>query len=250
MTEPSAFIFQAPEWHDALSSTNTVLRERVEGGECLDSGFVLAVLEQTRGRGRYDRPWESGAGRDLTFSFLYRGEQDPARLPSLPMAAALGVSAFLESAGLGPSLKWPNDVRVRRRKIAGILAERATVPGASCIVVGIGLNVNMTRRQAAGIDQAATSLHIETGREHDVQHVLDRLLPHLHDWIVAWEESGFDGLRAAWLARCDLVGQCIEVKEGDAGVQGILDDFGPDGELLLRLDNGRIKPVWSGDVTG
>jgi BirA family biotin operon repressor/biotin-[acetyl-CoA-carboxylase] ligase len=163
------------------------------------------------------------------------------------MAAALGVSAFLESMGLTPSAKWPNDVRVRTRKIAGILAERAAVKDTAC-VVGIGLNVNMTSEEASGIDQPATSLRIETHAEHDVRQVLVNLLPHLRDWVVVWERSGFEGLRSAWMEHCDFVGQRVDVREGDTSVRGIVDDFGANGELLLRLPDGVVRAIWSGDL--
>lgn len=248
MMESAAFFFREPEWQAVLPSTNTALRQRVEAGEELPSGFVLAAVAQTEGRGRYGRRWQSGAGRDLTFSFLYSGRRDATRLASLPMAVALGVTAFLEAAGQDAAVKWPNDVRIRHRKICGILAESVPAGGVARVVLGAGLNVNLTAEQAAGIDQPATSLLIETGREHDIRDVLRSLLPHLASSIATWEESGFAGLRAAWLSRSDLLGAQVEVVDGDTRLAGVMADVGTDGELLVRLADSTIRPIWSGDL--
>jgi BirA family biotin operon repressor/biotin-[acetyl-CoA-carboxylase] ligase len=247
MNDSARFRFLLPEWHAVLPSTNTVLKQRLEAGRQLPSGFVLASETQTRGRGRHARTWLSAAGRDLTFSFLYCGQEDATRLCSLPMAAALGVAEYLERMGLPARVKWPNDVRVGSSKIAGILAEQADGPGAR-IVVGVGLNVNMTAEQAALIDQPATSLGIETGRGFDVHDVLQEMLPYLSRHISDWQRDGFRGLRCAWLERCDLLDECVEVVDGDQCLVGRMEDVGKDGELLLRVSDGRLKEVWAGDL--
>lgn len=236
--------FLAPEWHDRLTSTNTVLRERLQRGEPLPSGFVLAAREQTAGRGRLGRSWVSQPGRDLTFSVLLRYAAGYPTHLSLPMATALGVAAALEEFGVHGRTKWPNDLQVSGRKLCGILAERQ---GAG-LVVGIGINVNAEAVELAAIDRPATSLRVEAGREHPIELVLDRVLAHLAVWTEHWEEAGFAGLRQAWLARCVGLGEPVAIRDGNGLRRGTLAGFGPDGELLLATADGAVQPVWSGEI--
>ena len=237
--------FQRPQWHDELPSTNTTLADWLREGRELPDGFVLAARAQTAGRGRYERRWLVQPGRNLTFSMLLRSKVPPLQLLSLPMAAALGVAAYLEENGIAAQTKWPNDVLVGGRKICGILAERN-----EDVVLGIGLNVNMDADAAAAIDRPATSLRIEMDRERAVEDVLDELLVHLQTWIGRWEQGGFAALREAWEFRCANIGQYVEVSEDADRRTGVVLGFGAAGQLLLREDDGTQAEVWAGDVDG
>lgn len=236
--------FLAPEWHERVTSTNSILLERLRGGEELTSGFVLAAREQAEGRGRYERKWVSKGGGDLAFSFLMRTRVGVPQLLSLPQAVALGVREGLEEFGIEVRVKWPNDLLVGGRKICGILAERE----GEGLVVGVGVNVNMGREEAAGIDRPATSMMIESGRAFAVEGVLERVLERLPEWIEKWEKGGFAALREAWTARCVGLGEEVEVGEARERSGGVLEGFGEAGQLLLRQADGRVKEVWSGDV--
>ena len=165
------------------------------------------------------------------------------QLLSLPMAAALGVAAYLQACGVAAQTKWPNDVLVGGRKICGILAERG-----EAVVLGIGLNVNMDADEAAAIDRPATSLRIETGEERAVEVVLDELLIHLGEWVGRWEKGGFAALREAWEGRCANMGEYVEVGEDADRRTGVVLGFGAAGQLLLREDDGTRAEVWAGDV--
>lgn len=236
----------APEWHPQLTSTNSVLIERVRSGAALPDGFVLAAREQTAGRGRSDRRWVAHAGRDLTFSFLLRGPIEFPRIASLPMAAVLGVADALEALGLVVHTKWPNDLLVERRKICGVLAESCAV---DAVVVGIGLNVNMRREEADSIGRPVTSIAMEMGQEYDVQETLGFVLPPIERSISRWRAHGFAGLRDAWTQRCANVGEYVEVGDGQERRTGVVLGFGAAGQMLLREDDGRQSEVWVGDLT-
>ncbi len=235
-----------PEWHQQLTSTNSVLIERVRSGASLPDGFVLAAREQTAGRGRSDRRWVAHAGRNLTFSFLLRGPIDFPRIASLPMASALGVADALETLGLVVQTKWPNDLLIERRKICGVLAESCA---ADAVIVGIGLNVNMRREEAESIGRPATSIAMEKGEEYDVQETLGFVLPPIERWISRWRAHGFSALREAWTQRCANVGEYVEVGDGEERKTGVVMGFGEAGQMLLREDDGRRIEVWVGDVT-
>jgi BirA family transcriptional regulator, biotin operon repressor / biotin---[acetyl-CoA-carboxylase] ligase len=244
--------FHPVQWHDRLPSTNSYLVERLADEPRLASGTVVAARCQTAGRGRHARSWQSTPGRDLAFSFVLRAAVPPEWLPSLPMAASLGVAAALDAFGIAPLLKWPNDVLVGGRKLCGILSE--FVHGGNetaethTAVVGIGVNVNMNESEARAIDRPATSMRIETGREWPVEGVLEAVLDALPPPLTAWEQHGFAGIREAWLRRTLPAGQSLSVSEGGQRRTGRLRGFGPHGELLLMDAAGAEHTVVLGDV--
>ena len=240
------FSFDTPHWVDALPSTNTALVAHLRGDpQAWPAGTVLAARQQTAGRGRLERSWLSAPGRDLTFSFVVDVDAavDRASPGSLPLATALGVVDWLDSLGLVAGIKWPNDVRTARGKICGILAEQAA---RGCVVVGVGLNI--TAGAAAGLDRAATSVAAECGCELAPEEALRRLLPHVEPRLRVWLQGGFAALRDACRDRAVWVGDEICVDGAAGSCTGILEGFGPEGELLLRGADGRLLPVWSGDV--
>jgi BirA family biotin operon repressor/biotin-[acetyl-CoA-carboxylase] ligase len=230
-------------WHDRVSSTNTTLEELAEKTPDLPSGTVIAAREQTRGRGRLDRVWVSGKGENLTFSLYLRTDAAPHRLPSAAMAAAVAVADFLGNEGLQASLKWPNDILVKGKKICGILAEAV----AGGVMIGIGLNVNM--ETTTHIDQPATSMRLESGKPYDRELLLPTLLENLLPHLTAWENRGFSGLRKSWEARASNLGKPIRLRDGETYREGVLAGFGEDGELLLQTAESTLIPIWSGELT-
>ncbi|RMG32487.1 MAG: biotin--[acetyl-CoA-carboxylase] ligase [Planctomycetota bacterium] len=246
--------FSVPEWADRIDSTNQALLAAVQRGERLPSGYVLAALEQTAGRGRHGRRWISRPGRDLTFSFLLWLTEPPVRRASLLQATALGVSDWLiRQQHLAATVKWPNDVLVRDRKISGVLAEQAAVvgPAGEPVVVGVGINVNATAEELAAVGRPATSLRAETGRETDARSVLPDVLAAIERRLVVWERGGFAALRKDWMRRCADVGRTVRVVNAETNAPeriGRVVGFGEAGEMLLRQADGSVVSVWSGDV--
>ena len=242
--------FNPPEWIERVPSTNSLLLERIGSGAGAPPGTVLATDDQTEGRGRGRRTWVSRPGSDLACSLvLETAGADPRHLGSLSMAAALGVADCLEEHGVTAQTKWPNDVVVRRRKIAGILPEPA--PGGrqpGMVVVGIGLNLGMTRAEAEAIDQPATSVLVETGSAPLPRQVLPRLLLRLTPWLEAWGTGGFAALRGGWEAGCAGLGERVTVVDGGQRLSGVLAGFGEDGQLLLD-EGGSVREVWAGSLS-
>ncbi len=257
--------FLQPEWCAGLPSTNAAVLERFGRGHAPD-GYVLAAREQTAGRGRFDRQWVSAAGRDLAFSCLIRCV-DSGHLTSLPMAAALAVADLLEQIGLEGRTKWPNDVLVGGRKICGILAElppKRNVresPGTPPsrvdmetqtldlpVVLGVGLNVNMGAEMAASIDRPVTSILLATGEERPVESVLQPLLSKLEYWCSRWRQGGFATLKSTWCSRCEGLDSKVEIRDEGSAIRGVMEGFGDRGQLCLRLPDGRLTEIWSGDL--
>ncbi len=234
------------QWFDEVDSTNTRLLEQVQLDPALPSGTVWAAGTQTSGRGRMDRKWVSSSSGNLLFSLYHRTSAGLCRLPSLTMAMSIAIDEMLHDFHINSNLKWPNDIQVNGRKIAGLLAERA---GDDGVVLGVGLNVNMTSDEIAQIDQPATSLSNETGVKWDVAETLQILLTkHLPFWLARWDANGFSGLRERWIEGCGGLNTPVTVRDGVNRTQGTLAGFGENGELLLRLPDGVIQTVWAGDV--
>jgi BirA family transcriptional regulator, biotin operon repressor / biotin---[acetyl-CoA-carboxylase] ligase len=248
--------FLTPLWIDRVPSTNTALLEQLGSGTPLPAGTVLATDEQTDGRGRGARQWRSEPGRDLACSFVLHAEVTGQTLCSLSMAVALGVTDMLHGLGVTAQTKWPNDVTVGHRKICGILPElshgvqppeRPTV-----VVVGVGLNVGMSRDEAAMIDQPATSVHIEAVHDASAgpasaRQLLPVLLAALSPRLARWSEGGFQTLRPDWERRCAGLGEVVTVIDDDGQRHGTLAGFGDAGQLLLR-SSGTTAEIWAGHL--
>lgn len=239
------------EWHDRIGSTNTCIRDRFYHNVCIENGHIVAAREQTNGRGRHDRKWLSSPDTNLCCSLFMQTDTALVRIPSLTMAVALAVTDMLNAKGIRAAPKWPNDVLVGDRKICGILSERVEREAAprTGIVIGIGLNVNMTSEEAETIDRPATSMLIENGRACDPAGILDELLPQLEFWIGRWEAGGFDAIRQVWTEKSGPIGKRLSVHDGDIRKTGMLAGYGEHGELLLETDAG-LETIWSGDVSG
>lgn len=204
------------------TSTNAVVSERARAGEA--AGLVVVAEQQTSGRGRLDRSWQSPPRAGLTFSVLLRPELPVARWGWLPLLAGVGVArALRDRAGVDAVLKWPNDVHIGGRKVAGLLAE-AVAPDA--LVVGIGLNVTTTREELP--HEQATSLRIEGAETTDRDTVLRAVLRDLRT-VLADVEAGQAGYRAL----CSTVGQQVRVELPTGAVDGTADAVDEDGRLVV-----------------
>lgn len=235
---------------DESPSTNAVLVERARSTD--DDGVVLVAEHQTAGHGRLDRTWTTPARSGLTLSVLVRPTAvEPARWPWLPLMAGLVVAASLrDQAGVAAAVKWPNDVIVDDRKVAGILVERAEAAGrAPAAVIGIGLNVSL--REAELPVPTATSLVLEQATMTDRSQLARALLRTFDRLYAGWLRTGGDpaqGLRAAYVDACATIGRRVRV-ELVGGQEAIGDAVGVDplGRLLVRTAQGQ-QALSAGDV--
>ena len=231
---------------EATSSTNDVLKEAARQGA--PEGVVAVASVQTAGRGRHGRSWVSPPG-NLFLSILLRPE-DPAILSLLPLAAGVAVAEALGVEGVDPRLKWPNDVLVSGRKLAGILAEASTgASGVESVVVGIGANVNLQRTDAPeDLREAVTSLREETGRTHDVDAVAAAVLVRWTAWYDALRVDR-RRVRSAWRERSvDWWGRPVEMETGGRRLVGVPRDIDDAGALIVEMADGSRLAVVSGEA--
>ncbi len=230
-------------WADSVDSTNRVVLEWAASGA--PEGLTLVADYQTAGRGRRGRRWVAPPGTALLMSVLLYPERGASLLP---LVTGVVLAQVLEElADLEVELKWPNDVLVRGRKVAGILAEAVTVGERVGVVVGVGVNVRVPRTLLESVSVAATSVAFETDRPPSRQDVLLALLPR-------WERHYRQLQRGTWSldlwrARAPMLGRPITVVAGEGAWTGVALDVASDGALLVRRADGRVEAVYAADVT-
>lgn len=218
----------------------------------LGHGDVVRAVRQTAGRGRLARTWLAPEDRGLTVSLHFAHPPDGLAAPNVSQAVAVGVRAVLCSYGLDAELKWPNDVLVRDWKIAGLLAE---VTGTGGIVVGVGINVNLSDADFAGqtLLQPATSIAIECGAEGSVEAVARDLIGACGEVFAQVASEGFTVIREAWGQADWLSGRLVTVSldgaaEDTDAVSGRSLGLDADGALQLETEAGGVRTLRSGDV--
>ena len=225
-----------------VDSTQRVAFALAEAGA--SDRTVVVAETQTAGRGRRGRLWRDEPGTSVLTSIVVRPRLAVADLPKLSLATAVAVAEALDTVGgIVARLKWPNDVVVRGRKVAGILLE-SRLTAEPIVVVGIGLNLNQTEFPA-DLATTATSVRLETGRRAERETALDALLTAFDRWRATLETRGFAAVRARWLELADTIGR--EVRVGSRA--GVAVDLDRDGALVLRDSVDAIHHVVAGELT-
>ena len=231
-------------------STNAdAFRLAEEGAE---EGTVLLAERQLTGKGRLGRRWESPCGVNLYCSVVLRPELPPYEAPQLTFLSAVAVArAILAVTGLQPSIKWPNDLLMGGRKVAGLLNEmNAETDRVGFVILGIGVNLNMRSEQfPADLRTPATSLLLETGSVVSRQAFTVRLLQELESEYRRFRVDGFGPVREEWARYCNAFGRSVAVESGSSNLQGSFAGIDHDGALLVQTANGRVERILSGDVT-
>ena len=203
---------------------------------------VVVAQAQTAGRGRHGRLWLDEPGASLLTSIILRPRLEPARLPTLSLAAGVAVAEALERVtGRMPRLKWPNDVLVDGRKLAGILLESRIGP-SPLVVLGIGVNLAQ-RVFPPDLAERATSVRLATGRRVDADTLLTALLESLDAWRTRLETEGWAPIRERWCALTETLGRRVSIDD----VQGIAVDVDEDGALIVVEGDVRRRVV-AGEV--
>lgn len=239
------FLGQRLIYERTVASTMDVARQEAEAG-CPEGTVVLAD-EQTKGRGRLGRTWVSPPGDNLYLTVVLRPSQ--ARLRGLSIVSALAVvEAIEEVTGLRAAVKWPNDVQLSGKKVAGILIE-SEVAGDEVrfALVGVGINVNLDVSQIDEIRDIATSLAAEIGRHVSREELAAAFLRRLEDIYLAPPETE-DAYRL-WKAGLETLGRRVRVRFGESVEEGMAEDAAADGSLILRRDDGSTVRIEAGDVT-
>ena len=231
---------------DSLPSTNQWALDNI--GRCRN-GDVIRAITQIAGRGRFQREWLSPVNRCLTISVVIMPDvHEDHVISTITQTAALAIRSALEKYSINALVKWPNDVLVNGRKIAGILAE--TEPASGAVILGIGLNINLTAEDLAGVNlmQPATSMAMEKERLFDIEDVCVGLLLKLQETIDAARECA-TFLVDTWQHYDCLAEKRIQVETGQDIICGRYAGLDENGRLRLIDDSGMEHLFWSGDVS-
>lgn len=232
------------------SAASTNIDAAVLGHEGVPTGFTILADTQTAGRGRFGRSWFSPPGENLYFSTVISATKKNFEISLVTLVAAVGVHDGLRR--LFPSLKidikWPNDLHVERKKIAGILTEFHPLnPQQSYLVLGIGLNVN-SHSFPKELTQRASSLSLlNEKRVLQREQIFVGLCQSLEEWYERWINEGFDSIRSYWATNSNMLGEQVKLSDPE-GRLGAVRGLSNTGGLLVELQNGSIEEIKSGEV--
>jgi BirA family biotin operon repressor/biotin-[acetyl-CoA-carboxylase] ligase len=231
---------------------STNVRAKYLAGDGAPEGTVVVAEKQTQGRGRRGRSWFSPPGEGIYTSIVLRPPIPPNEAPKLTLLASVAVAeALLSLTSLKINIKWPNDILIKGRKVAGILTEISTeMDRIDYVVIGVGINVNTPRESLhPDIRQTATSILMETGKPFPRIALLRAYLEWLEIYYEAFKTKGFDPILNRWKHLADIIGRRIRVDLMDSMRVGKVLDIDKDGFLILQDRKGTIERIISGDVT-
>ncbi len=244
--------------HTSFVGKHIVYRETIDSTQNLaislaskpDShGTVVIAEQQKSGRGRQDRKWLSPRG-GIWLSVVLRPSIPTAKITLLPFVTGLAVYDTIKTIGLDARLKWPNDVIISDKKVAGILLDiSAQADQVNYAVIGIGINTNV---DASAISARLDGIKI-TSISGELGHTVSRLdltrslLENIERYYVEMEQRGVDTILQEWKKRSDILGRKVTVVQNNKMIQGVAADVNYDGSLLVQTDHGVINVV-SGDI--
>jgi BirA family biotin operon repressor/biotin-[acetyl-CoA-carboxylase] ligase len=235
---------------EQTSSTNDVVEKLARDG--VKEGVVVFAESQTRGRGRLGRRWLSPPRKGLWFSVLLRPDLQPQAATQLTVAAATALlRAIRDQAGITPEIKWPNDILIKGRKVAGVLTElSAELDHIKHLTLGVGVDVNLNASEfPAELRKTATSLKIESGRPIHRADLAAAILRELDRDYERIRSRRFDEVADEWEAHCTTLGRRVTIQVGDRVLQGEAEALDDDGALLLRTQHGHLERIIGGDVS-
>ncbi|MDF2940158.1 MAG: birA [Gammaproteobacteria bacterium] len=236
------------ETHVSLPSTQDHLRSKLD---TLNKPTVCLAEQQTAGRGQYvNRQWASPFAANIYLSYLYFSHKKLHKLEGLSLVVGLAIVQVIKELGLEVKIKWPNDVFCHDKKLAGILVEAFNDKEAgSKVIIGIGLNVNMSKDETQQITQAWTSLSNESGKHYDRNLIVTALMTRLHSDLQRFEQEGLPGFMAHWQQSDWLYNKKLTVQFGSEQICGLAKGINEQGHLLLELESGEIREFVSGQIS-
>jgi BirA family biotin operon repressor/biotin-[acetyl-CoA-carboxylase] ligase len=234
----------------SVGSTNEFAYSRAVQGE--KEGALVIAEQQSKGRGRKSRAWDSPFNKGLWFSLILRPELPACKAGLVPYLAGVSVADAVEKfTGLKPAVKWPNDLLINGRKFCGILSEVEFQNNQiNFIILGIGINVNHKKHEfPEQFREQATSLRIETDLRIDRADVLTEVLLQLEKNYCYMKKHGFQNIIKNWKQKCPQIGNEVVIFQDDDRYQGIFEELDEEGCLLLRTSDGELKKIVAGDIT-
>ena len=236
---------------DTVTSTNSRLAELAS--EQIEEGAVLISDTQTNGKGRLDREWFSPRGSNIYMSVLFQPELQPDYSAVFTFIASLAIVETLKYFDFTPAIKWPNDVLINQKKVSGVLTEmKSKGDKLEFIIVGIGLNVNMTKEiielNLPNEISRITSLYIENGNEFNREYVLSKLISNLDKYYLKFIRDGIHSIVADWTSEWGKLNEIVSIDKSGKIVSGIVRKVDSYGYIYIEKSDGDLEKVITGDM--
>jgi BirA family biotin operon repressor/biotin-[acetyl-CoA-carboxylase] ligase len=232
---------------DTIDSTNTWTKKNAA---TLDPNQLTCVtaLEQTAGRGRFFRKWLSPKGQNIYATLYFCLPCECPYIINLGQILSLSSIAVLKKKGFSPQIKWPNDILLDGKKVAGILSETVFSEDRIGAILGIGINVNMSQELLETIEQPATSLAQLSGQTWTLEQILEPVLKQFLKDLDTLLTNGFEPFRPGYEKLLAYKGETIACNDGLKMIKGICHSINSDGRLNLVLPDGQITTLSAGEL--
>jgi len=236
------------EVHNIIDSTNNYLMRKLPNQ--VTQGQVCLAECQLAGRGRRGKEWVSPFGSHLYLSLYHKLDQGMSQAMGLSIACALAVTDTISSLySVDVELKWPNDIYLNGKKLAGILIDlEGQVTGECHSIIGIGINVSMPTQVTDKIDQPWTDLNAAIGTNIDRNLLAATLIYHLQVRVNEHKESGLQNMLTLWHKHDLYLNKAVKLITGANEKQGVCRGINDQGALLLEVD-GETKPIYGGEMS-
>lgn len=234
----------------SIDSTNEFALRLIGHGRAVADGTLILAESQTAGRGRMGRTWHSEPESGLYLSLVLRPAISPGFAPLLTLGCAVALHNAIEKhTHLDVDIKWPNDLLVGRKKVAGILAEiQADLDRIHFLVIGLGLNVNHSQ-MPEDLAERATSLRMVSGHPHSRLDILLEFLDQFEALLERFREDGPGFVVSEWTGHSTFAnGRHVEIADGLRTIEGVTRGLNSSGALRVEIPSGRVEELYSGEV--
>jgi BirA family biotin operon repressor/biotin-[acetyl-CoA-carboxylase] ligase len=237
---------------DQVESTNDYLLENIRSDSRCGLPYHAVVAEQqTKGRGRRGREWQSPYGHNIYFSLAWCCNKDPLELSGLSLAAAIAIIRTLERFGIkGLEVKWPNDIYYHDKKLAGVLIDLVGEShGRTTMIIGMGINTYISNKTGEDISQPWVSIHDILGEFIDRNKLIGTLSQEVIKMIHQFDDAHLEPFLKEWNKHDCFSGKEVVLFNAEKKIQGVMQGIGDHGELLLLDDTGQVKKHISGELS-
>lgn len=234
---------------ETCDSTQPIAHQLVQDGT--PDGTIVVAEEQVGGKGRMSRPWVSQAYKGIWMSVILKPELSPQQAPQITLVAAVAiVQAIEEVTGLVAQIKWPNDLLINGKKVTGILTELQADPDqVKAIILGIGLNANHDQSEfPEELKSIATSLKVESGVHVNRAELVAVILKYVEQYVALYVEKGFLPIKQLWEKYANTIGKHVRAVMPRETIEGTAVGITEEGMLELKLVDGTIRKIYSGDI--
>lgn len=245
------FVGQNIIHYDTIDSTNLKAKE-LANDSSIKEGTIITSEEQTRGKGRLGRVWESPKSTGIWFSIILKPNISPMNVSNITLLGAAAVNLALSDLNIESKIKWPNDVLVNSKKVCGILTEMsAELDEINYIVMGIGINVNMTENDfSEELRKKATSLKSEYKKQFCRKQILAKILNYFEKMYIEYvENNSLEQCINVCRDNSILIGREVYIKERGQSNKIKVIDINSEGHLVVERDNNSIDEIISGEVS-